>query len=370
MPGIMSIPLAKWLPSFDVETVTKAIVEKPFPFLDHFTGVALSPRTRERNTSTVDNTFDGTINVEGEGSDAIKLGYRFYKTEGGGSRPVFVHFGRNTDLAADCDDFAPTLRSIVNAHLLAIDYRGYGWSTGKPLLSALTGDMDAVVRSLPSVLVEQDCAGAPLYLYGAAIGSQCTIYMANKYPGMFKGMVIEAGMSHLLHLPEVKTFASLFPGGQAISESMPDIYHNEDKLRECTVPLLVLHGDCDDTVPIAQGEAILEASGACVKRLHKLVDGNHEDLHSTHGAEIMTQIRRFVEDTMNRSRTMLPGESSDEIVGRKRDRDTGVSAAEDESVASSDVTSTEQEVGLSLEDSDEAGARAGPPLQKKAKSSA
>eukprot|EP00975_Prorocentrum_lima_P046898 9804536-Prorocentrum_lima.AAC.1 len=28
MPGIMSIPLAKWLPSFDVETVTKAIVEK------------------------------------------------------------------------------------------------------------------------------------------------------------------------------------------------------------------------------------------------------------------------------------------------------------------------------------------------------
>jgi len=150
------------LPTFDVERIIHAIDEKPFPFLDNpiFTKLAFQPRRWQLGTTDVEDVYDGHIIVNEE--KALKLGYRLYKysastetstnaiservgtttststakgVEEISTIPCFVYFGRNTDVAADCDDFIADFRKEVRAHFLAVDYRGYGWSTGNFIVS-------------------------------------------------------------------------------------------------------------------------------------------------------------------------------------------------------------------------------------------
>ena len=352
----MSVPFKGMLPSFDVERVVTALLAKPFPFLDNplFTKIAFQPRRWQRDSMTVDGARDGTIRVVEDETDAVDLGYRFYRmaeapAEGrGGSaaraaaeeegkeeptaappaaqaaRPaagevLVLYFGRSTDVAADMDDAVGHFREALGAHLLAVDYRGYGWSTGRPLLSALTTDADVVLDKLGAILADNEVSpDVPVVLYGCGLGSQPAIYLAHRYPERFACMVLQSGFTHQLHLPMVRTFAAMFPGGQAVSKALPDIYRNEEKLREVRIPCLVVHGAEDEAVPIAQGESIFNAVGSEDKRFERIEGAGHEDLLQTHRGRLLGAVRALVEDVIPRA-VAGAGEASD--AKRRRDPD-------------------------------------------------
>ena len=56
------------------------------------------------------------------------------------------------------------------------------------------------------------------------------------------------------------------------------------RIRRLRAPLLVLHGDRDDIVPVAQGRALFEAAPE-PKRMHIFPGLGHNDLVSLAGAE-------------------------------------------------------------------------------------
>ena len=76
-------------------------------------------------------------------SSDVSIGYRFFPHPGSvASNPVVVMFHGNAEIAADYDHAYSQFHSI-GASLLVFDFRGYGWGTGRPLLTKLTSGMVA-----------------------------------------------------------------------------------------------------------------------------------------------------------------------------------------------------------------------------------
>jgi fermentation-respiration switch protein FrsA (DUF1100 family) len=73
---------------------------------------------------------------------------------------------------------------------------------------------------------------------------------------------------------------------------VPDAYPSLRRVRELRAPLLVIHGDRDEIVPLLHAEALFEAA-ADPKRLHVIESVGHNDLVAVAGEEWAAAIRRF-----------------------------------------------------------------------------
>ena len=104
-----------------------------------FTNVAFHPRPDTPGSSQLKGVIevvDGTY----AGCDAgVKIAYRFYPLEGRDEEtPVLITFHGNAELCSDADYTVREWQSL-RVSVLAVDFRGYAWSTGRPSLLKLTG---------------------------------------------------------------------------------------------------------------------------------------------------------------------------------------------------------------------------------------
>lgn len=223
------------------------------------------PRPAQMGTSRVPKTQDGTIPVE----DDIVLGYRLFQPE----KPTrfILYFHGNGEVASDYDDIAP-LFFRLGAALMVVDYRGYGWSTGKPLTSTLATDTDSVMKVLPEILQTAGLGDLPRFIFGRSLGSAPATYLAQEYGGSFKGLIIESGFADT---PSV--FKRL---GIAVSlfrnTKMP--IANAERMREVRLPLLVIHGENDQVLPVENGQQLFDASPVEDKRILRIPQAGHNDI--------------------------------------------------------------------------------------------
>jgi uncharacterized protein len=238
--------------------------------LDHplILSVLFYPRPAAPNSSRDAAAYDGTLPAA---NPDVTLGYRFYP-HSDPSAPVLVFWHGNGENATDYDGLAPTFHSN-GAALLVLDYRGYGWSTGEPRGSALLDDAEAVADVLPDVLASLGVApDAPLYAYGRSLGSAPAIHAAYTYPHLFKGLILDSAFAHAPTL-----FASLalpwinFNG-------MPDPFDNEAKIARIDLPLVVIHGDNDQLIPVSHGQRLYDLSPAAYKKLLRVQRAGHNNL--------------------------------------------------------------------------------------------
>src|SRR5262249_31929390 len=150
----------------------------------------------------------------------------------------------------DYDDIAPEFHR-AGAELLVVDYRGYGWSTGKPLVSTLLPDAEAVVPALSSIIGDKKST----FVMGRSLGSAPATHLAYIHPELFKGLIIESGFAHA---PSV--FARVTGLPQALVAKVPDVFGNADKMPKINLPLLVIHGERDTLIPVENGQALYDAS--------------------------------------------------------------------------------------------------------------
>lgn len=243
--------------------------------------ILFHPRRDEPGFSRVDNAADGTIPVE----EGIALGYRLYKHQPG--QPVVVYFHGNGEIASDYDGIAQEYQR-AGASLLVVDYRGYGWSTGRPLVSALLSDMGAVYEALPDILEGAGLAEGRLYVMGRSLGSACGIHLVHRHPDRFAGLIIESGFAYTIPLLTRLGLPDRLTG------ALRDPIGNVDKIREIGLPLLVIHGERDTLIPISNGEALYEASPAEDKRMVRIPRAGHNDLLYFGPGEYFSAIKEFI----------------------------------------------------------------------------
>jgi len=213
---------------------------------------------------------DGLI-PEGDG---VELGYRLYVHKA--DAPVILYFHGNGEIASDCDELAPEYHR-AGASLLVVDYRGYGWSTGRPRLSTLLPDAEEVLKAMPDVLKKGEIStDAELYVMGRSLGSACAIHAAYTAPERFTGLILESAFADVIPL----LIRLGFPAQMLaqVSGDGPDPINNVGKMKAIHLPLLVIHGEQDNLIPFSNGQKLYETSPAALKYLVRISGAGHNDL--------------------------------------------------------------------------------------------
>jgi uncharacterized protein len=157
---------------------------------------------------------------------------------------------------------SPVLQGLAARGLgvLAYDYRGYGGSGGRPSESGVYLDVEAAYDSVA-------LPGARIVAFGESLGGAVSIHLATVRP--CTAVVV---VSTFTTMRDVARFHYGLAGLLAGS--------GFDSLRRISgvhVPLLVAHGDEDEVVPYALGQALFAAAGE-PKRFLRLLGAHHNDV--------------------------------------------------------------------------------------------
>lgn len=118
-----------------------------------------------------------------EVSKAVSLAYVLYGDRAVRSGPVVVVFHGNAETVLDVGGGTAQLLLEAGAGaVLAIDLRGYAWSTGgSPSIAALRSDSAALASALPDMLAGVGLSHLPLMLYGRSLGATAAVHLAAAY---------------------------------------------------------------------------------------------------------------------------------------------------------------------------------------------
>ena len=243
------------------------------------------PRRAEPGGNPRAGVSDGTIPV----SDSVHLGYRLFAASDT-ALPLVLLFHGNGEIASDYDDIAP-LYHRAGASLLVVDFRGYGWSSGQPSAPALLADVDSAYEALPGLLEKAGLTGE-LFVMGRSLGSAPAIHLVHEYADTFAGLILESGFAHILPL-----MARLGLPTERLA-GLPDPVGNIRKLTEVDLPLLVIHGERDTILPVANGQALYDASPASQKRILRVPRAGHNDLLFYAPDEYFAAIADFIQEVL------------------------------------------------------------------------
>jgi uncharacterized protein len=164
----------------------------------------------------------------------------------------------------------------------AIDYRGYGESTGSPGERGLYRDVDAFTAWAAQ---QPHRHGVPLIYWGRSLGTTMAAYAATV--GRPDGLVAEAGFvdaRSLLRGSPPLSLLALFSSYRFPTSSF---------IGKARVPLLVLHGDRDRVIPFASGRALFEAAPE-PKTFVTIRGGDHNDAVSADPERYWAAVEKFV----------------------------------------------------------------------------
>jgi uncharacterized protein len=154
--------------------------------------------------------------------------------------------------------------------VLAVDYRGYGASTGQPSEQGIYRDADAATEYFESKLRKP---GSPVIFWGRSLGCSVASQVAERVRP--SGLVLESPF------PEV---AALFAGNpvmRVLSIFSSYRFATSDHLKQYRGPLLVVHGDIDSVIPYYLGQRVFERAPTPSKTFVTLPGVDHNDSHSS-----------------------------------------------------------------------------------------
>ena len=179
------------------------------------------------------------------------------------------------------------LLSGVGFDVLAFDYRGYGRSTGRPTEQGLYRDARAARDALLSRHGVEP--GRLLYL-GESLGGAVALALAVEQPPA--GLILQSAFTSVRDMARVHY--PLIPPAL-----VPDAYPSIRLIGRLAAPLLVLHGEQDDIVPLMHAEALAEAAPS-PKRMHVFAGAGHNDLLARAGAVWARAIEPWAREVLAR----------------------------------------------------------------------
>lgn len=166
----------------------------------------------------------------------------FYWPPADGHSDLIVYFhGNGGNARAAAAHAAPLARG--GHGVLVADYRGYGGNPGRPTERGLIADGDAWMR-----LAGKLQPTGRKYVFGHSLGAAIALETAARLP--VDGVVTLGAFARL---------ADVAPG--IARPFLPDRYDNLAAIRRVSVPVFLMHGTADMTVPFANAARLRAASG-------------------------------------------------------------------------------------------------------------
>jgi hypothetical protein len=213
------------------------------------------------------------------------VGARFHLSDRTHANILFFH--GNGEIAADYDEIGPFYNRI-GANFLAIDYRGYGRSSGYPTVTAMMRDCHTIFKFVTTWLGQNDFNG-PLIVMGRSLGSASAIELAAAYPVQISGLIIESGFAYagpLLRLLGVNP--------DRIGFREETTFRHIEKIGQFKKPVLIIHAEFDHIIPFSDGQALFNACSSPGKILLKIPGANHNDILAHAFGNYMSAIQQLV----------------------------------------------------------------------------
>ena len=185
-------------------------------------------------------------------------------------QPLVVYFQGN---AGGLDLRMERFRKLIagGAGLLALCYRGYGGSSGRPSETGLIADAAATYD-----FARKEYPAARIVLFGESLGTGVAVALAATHE--VGGLVLDAPYPSAL---DVGAAAYPFiPVGWALK----DTFRSDLRIAKVTAPVMMRHGARDTIVPIRFGERLYALANE-PKRFARFAEGGHSDLDDHGGME-------------------------------------------------------------------------------------
>jgi len=191
------------------------------------------------------------------------------------NEPVVIYFhGNGGALNLRVDRFQKIIAAGIG--LVALSYRGYGGSSGRPSEVGLIEDARAAYE-----FAAERYAGR-IALWGESLGTGVAVALAAEKPATH--LILDAP-----YTSTVDVAADLYRF-LPVRWLMKDQFRSDERIKQVKAPVLILHGEADDIIPIRYGERLL-AMVAGKKQMVRFKDGYHVDL-DRHGA--MDAVLKFL----------------------------------------------------------------------------
>lgn len=158
-------------------------------------------------------------------------------------KPTILYFYGNGGVLARMAKRFNALTDDGNG-LMAVDYRGYGLSTGKPTEAGLLLDGEAAYIHLLAEGVPPD----RIVIYGESLGSGVAVAIASRHRPA--SLVLEAPFSSAVDVAAQRYW--MFP----VHVLMQDQFRSDLRIKEVLAPILILHGEKDEVVPFKFGQRL------------------------------------------------------------------------------------------------------------------
>jgi fermentation-respiration switch protein FrsA (DUF1100 family) len=207
---------------------------------------------------------------------------------------LFCH-GNAGNISHRLENVAHLLRT--GFQVLLFDYRGYGHSSGQPSEQGLYRDAAAAWAHL---VERTDTAGVPRVIFGRSLGGAVAVDLATCVgPDTVGASAVEPDAVKADGLIIESTFTSV----QALTRlifpvplpTLPVKYDSLSKIRRLKTSLLVIHGERDELIPVAEGRALFEAAPE-PKAWYPISGAGHNDTYLVGGEAYFRQLATFAGD--------------------------------------------------------------------------
>ncbi len=183
-------------------------------------------------------------------------------------RPVVLYFHGNGDVLAY---LVGRFREITSdgTGLVAVSYRGYAGSSGRPSELGLLRDAAAAYDFAASLY-----AAEAIVVWGFSLGSGVAVALAADH--RVGGLILEAPYTSIADV--AATQFRFLP----VRSLLKDHFRSDERIARVQAPLLIMHGAQDSTISISFGERLFALADA-PKQFVQFPEGGHNDLDA-HGA--------------------------------------------------------------------------------------
>jgi uncharacterized protein len=197
------------------------------------------------------------------------------------SRPTLLFFYGNGMCLADCEGEFRKFRRL-GMNVLIPEFVGYGMSGGQPSEHGVYSTAESAYAWLQT---RKDIDKTKIIPAGWSLGAAAAIEIARNHPG--RGLITMSAFTSMHDM--ARKILPFFPSGFMLKHHFP----NEQKLRDITCPVLIIHGKRDSLIPFAMSKRLEEAANGHARRI--AVDfADRNDMFEVGGEELFDQVGKFV----------------------------------------------------------------------------
>jgi len=231
----------------------------------------------------------GAFDLEVPVAPRVSIFCRFY---GGVEKGRWIlYFHGNGEVVSDYDEIAPFYHA-KQLNLVVADYRGYGKSTGSPNFTHLLADAHLILKAVGEEMARR--GGSPdLWVMGRSMGSLAAVELGCHHPDAIRGLVIESGFASVTRL-----IRHLRLPAQGI-DLEPIETERLAVLQKISIPVLIIHGEWDQLVPLQEAQDLYAHLGSLDKELLIVPEADHNNVMFVDLDLYLSAIQKFIQRTLS-----------------------------------------------------------------------